>query len=144
MDRSSLTAVDMFPVQVLERTELVSPAVEGRRHGEVLQKSSRTSNALLVCQEKNHGRCVIAERGPLALSRACCLAATHLSIHHRLPFGHAGSRARSSVRLRLPSHASRAISHHPRRPPSLARPPALPLQDAHRKAHWPASLPLDG
>jgi hypothetical protein len=41
------TALDVSLVQVLERTELVAPAVEGwRRHGEVLQKSSSTSNAL--------------------------------------------------------------------------------------------------
>lgn len=45
---SSLTALDMSLVQVLERAELVSPAVEGRRHGKMLQKSSKSSNTLYL------------------------------------------------------------------------------------------------
>jgi hypothetical protein len=45
---------------------------------------------------------------------------------------------RSSRLLRL------APSSSGNPPSTLARPPALPLQDAHRKAHWPASLPLNG
>lgn len=58
VEERQLTALDMSLVQVFERTELVAPAVEGGRHGEVLQKSSRTSNALQERQEKNHGRCL--------------------------------------------------------------------------------------
>lgn len=58
VEERQLTALDMSLVQLFERTELVAPAVEGWRHSEVLQKSSRTSNALQERQEKNHGRCL--------------------------------------------------------------------------------------
>lgn len=51
--------------------------------------------------------------------------------------GHVRPIVRSSRLLSRPRPSAKT-------PGDLARPPALPLQDAHRKAHWPASLPLNG